>query len=387
MRRLLFVANGHGETAIAARIAAELARPDRGLFGLDLFPLVGTGSGAAPLTVVGPRRTLPSGGLVAMGNVRAFARDLGAGFLGLFARQLAFLGTLRAYDAVVAVGDVYALALALVARVPTVFVGTAKSVYVAPYGAFERTVLRRAHRIFVRDAATAERLRAQGVAAEAPGNVIVDLALGREGAPAGTWLGILPGSRDEAYADGTRLARVLRAVAQRSPDVGGLISLASTIDVERFGRALAADGWSISPERDPGRGGIAFEGRSGAARLLGWQGDLGPLFAASRAVLGQAGTANEQAAAAGLPVIALDRTDRRNGNAGSGADWYRMRQRRLLGDALLLVPRDPEPAATAIVALLADAERCRAMGVAGRVRMGPTGGTVAIAAAIEDLVR
>jgi hypothetical protein len=86
-------------------------------------------------------------------------------------------------------------------------------------------------------------------------------------------------------------------------------------------------------------------------------------------------------------VIALDRTDRRNGNAGSGADWYRMRQRRLLGDALLLVPRDPEPAATAIVALLADAERCRAMGVAGRVRMGPTGGTVAIAAAIEDLVR
>jgi uncharacterized protein (TIGR03492 family) len=144
--------------------------------------------------------------------------------------------------------------------VPTVFVGTAKSVYVAPYGAFERTVLRRAHRIFVRDAATAERLRAQGVAAEAPGNVIVDLALGREGAPAGTWLGILPGSRDEAYADGTRLARVLRAVAQRSPDVGGLISLASTIDVERFGRALAADGWSISPERDPG--GRAISGLS-----------------------------------------------------------------------------------------------------------------------------
>lgn len=387
MRRLLFVANGHGETAIAARIATELASPARGLFALDLFPIVGMGSGAAPLVVVGPRRTLPSGGLVAMGNVRAFARDLGAGFLGLFARQLAFLGSLSAYDAIVAVGDAYALALALVARLPTVFVGTAKSVYVAPYGAFERTLLRRAHRVFVRDVATAERLRAQGVAAEAPGNVIVDLALARDGVPAGAWLGILPGSREAAYTDGMRLARVLRVVAERRPEVGGLISLAPTVDVERFARTLAGDGWEIGAGPDARADGVAFEGRSGTARLLGWRGDLGPFFAASRAVLGQAGTANEQAAAAGLPVIALDRTDRPDGNAGRGADWYRMRQRRLLGDALMLVAREPASAGEAIVALLGDEERCRAMGAAGRERMGPTGGSIAIADAIADLVR
>ena len=29
---------------------------------------------------VGPQRAMPSGGLVAMGNVRAFARDIGAGW-------------------------------------------------------------------------------------------------------------------------------------------------------------------------------------------------------------------------------------------------------------------------------------------------------------------
>ncbi len=378
MRRILFVANGHGETAIAARIAVELARPGPGgLFALDLFPVVGIGAGAAPLAVVGPRRTLPSGGLVAMGNVRAFARDLGAGFAGLFARQVAFLLTLAAYDAVVAVGDAYALALAFAARLPTLFVGTAKSVYVAPYGPFERTLLRRALRIFVRDDATAEQLRSRGVPAEAPGNVIVDLIGAPAGAPAGTWLGLLPGSREEGYADGVRLSRVVRALAAGRPDVGGLLSLAPTLDAGRFANALAGDGWDVSAGEGAPGAGVVFTARSGAARLAAWRGDLGPLFAASSAVLGQAGTANEQAAAAGLPVVALD---------GAGADWYRMRQRRLLGEALLLVPDRPAEAAAAIASLLGDAGRLRAMSQAGRERMGPPGGAVAIALAIAEAV-
>lgn len=376
MRRILFVANGHGETAIAARIAVELARPGpAGLFALDLFPLVGIGAGAAPLAVVGPRRSLPSGGLVAMGNVRAFARDLGAGFAGLFARQVAFVLKLAAYDAVVAVGDAYALALAFGARLPTVFVGTAKSVYVAPYGPFERTLLRGALRIFVRDDATANQLRGCGVPAEAPGNVIVDLIGEPAGAPAGTWLGLLPGSREEAYADGVRLARVVQALAARRPDVGGLLSLAPTLDAGRFANTLARNGWDVSAAESAPDAGVVFTARSGAARLAAWRGDLGPLFAASCAVLGQAGTANEQAAAAGLPVVALD---------GAGADWYRMRQRRLLGDALLLVPERPTEAAAAIASLLEDAARRQAMSEAGRERMGPPGGAVAIAHAIAE---
>ncbi|MBD5635753.1 MAG: hypothetical protein IAI49_14895, partial [Candidatus Eremiobacteraeota bacterium] len=337
MRRMLFVTNGHGETAIAARIAAEIARLGAGTLGLDLFPVVGLGGGAAPLTVVGPRRTMPSGGLVAMGNVRAFSRDLAAGFVGLFARQLAFLTSLPEYDAVVAVGDAYALALALCARKATIFVGTAKSVHVAPYGPLERVLMRRALRTFVRDAETAERLRSQGVAAEAPGNVIVDLiGPASEEAPAGIWLGLLPGSREAAYADGVHLARVARELGKLRPDVGGLFSVAPTLEAGRFASALAADGWELAPSSGAE---IAFCARSGPSRLLGWRGDLGGLLASSVAVLGQAGTGNEQAAACGVPVVALDRTER--SRTGGGADWYRMRQRRLLGDALLLAPADP----------------------------------------------
>jgi uncharacterized protein (TIGR03492 family) len=376
MRRLLFVANGHGETAIAARIAAELERRTTAPLGLDLFPLVGTGAGAAPLGVVGPRCPMPSGGLVAMGNLRAFSRDLRAGFATLLARQLGFLWSRHArYDVVLAIGDAYALALAFAARARTVFVGTAKSVYVAPYGPFERILLRRAELAFVRDEPTAQRLRAQHVDARAPGNVIVDLVDDAAPLGPGRWLGILPGSREDAYADGVRLARVVRALAGLVPDLCAAFSIAPTLEAERFARALAGDGWSI----DAGGGARPFEARADGARLTGWSGPFGALLGASVAVLGQAGTANEQAAALGVPVIAL-------GAEGAREDWYRMRQRRLLGDALAIVPPDPQRAAAAIAALLADDALLERMRAAGPARMGGRGGAEAIAKAVLELV-
>jgi len=379
VRRILFVANGHGENAIAARIAMATQRAAHEPLGLDLLPLVGEGTADAPAgapALVGPRRTMPSGGLVAMGNVGAFARDARAGFARLFAAQWRFLRTAAArYDAVVAVGDVYALGLAFLAGRRTVFVGTAKSVYVAPYGRLERTLLRRALRVFVRDEPTARMLCARRVAAQAPGNVIVDLIDEAPAALPGTWLGILPGSREAAYADGLRLARVARELAALRPSCGGLFSLAPTLDPGRFRAELAGDGWDVSA---PATGDVAFEARAGTAHLVAWHGSYGALLRASVAVLGQAGTANEQAAAFGLPVIAL------GGRASSG-DWYRTRQRRLLGEALQLVAPEPRLAATAVNELLGDEARLRRMGDAGRKRMGPAGGAAAIARAILDI--
>jgi uncharacterized protein (TIGR03492 family) len=372
MSAVLFVSNGHGEAAIAERIGAELRAAARGPLALEHLPLVGEGAGGEVLRPVGPRRDLPSGGLVAMGNVRNFARDLRAGFALLLAAQIGFLRAGRTrYACTVAVGDVYALLLALLSGVRTVFVGTAKSVYVAPYGAFERRVLRRAARIFVRDRATAERLRAQGVPAEAPGNVIVDLLRDDRVPPPGAWLGVLPGSRLAAYRDGVRLASVVRALGSRRPPVEALFSVAPTLDAERFARALAADGWSVEPGAD------AFEARAPGAHLVAWNGPLGGLLRRSRLVLGQAGTANEQAAACGVPVAALE--------SGGRMDWYRMRQRGLLGEALALVPSDPEAGAAALAELLADEPRLARMAAAGRERMGEPGGAAAIARAILEL--
>ena len=386
MRRILFVSNGHGENAIAERIARELRAIARVPFGLDHLALVGEPSNGV-LATVGPRRTLPSGGLVAMGNVRALTRDLRAGFVGLFASQIRFLRREGGrYDCVVAVGDVYALALARFARRPVIFVGTAKSVYVAPYGPLERRFLRGAARVFVRDSATAERLRAQGVAADAPGNTIVELADGAPPLPeelaGNSFIGILPGSRASAYLDAVRLCGVIRALGERVAPAHALLSIAPSLGPDRFAAALAEDGWIVEPAVSSDA--IAFRAHAGGATLLGWRGPLGTLLAASRLILGQAGTANEQAAAAGLPVVALDAGQRLAARA-PGDEWYRMRQRRLLGDALALVPPSPGPAAAAIAELLADSVRLERMRVAGRERMGPRGGSRAIANAIVEV--
>jgi len=374
-RRALFVTNGHGEVSIAERIAEAVRAADPGL-AVDHFPLVGEGLAGPAMREVGPRRTMPSGGLVAMGNVRAFARDLGAGFVTLFFAQLRFLRAARGtYGLVVAVGDSYALALALAARLPTLFVGTAKSAYVAPYGPFERTLLRRARRVFVRDDRTAADLREHAVAsASAPGNVIVDLLRADDPALPGEWIGLLPGSREAAYADAVRLARVVRALGAERPGAKALLSIAPTLDSARVAAGLAADGWRIADGGDD----VPFVATAPGAELDAWSGGLGAFLRASRIAIGQAGTANEAAAACGVPVVALDDA------AGAGGRWYRMRQRRLLGEALEIVAAEPAVAAAAVAGLLADEPRLARMRAAGRERMGRPGGAEAIA---DEVVR
>jgi tetraacyldisaccharide 4'-kinase len=354
---VLFITNGHGEASIAARIARDV----RALAPLatEHLALVGERFGDADFPDVGPQRAMPSGGLVAMGNVQAFARDLGAGWLGLFAAQLRFLAKVRGrYAAVVAVGDAYAAALARRAGLPWVFVGTAKSEYVAPYAALERHIVSAAARIFVRDAATADALRRRGLRAEAPGNVIVDLLASerRYDWPGPVRIALLPGSRERAYADAGRIADIAERVAARVPGAAVVLSIAPGLDAARFAPLF---------ERHPAIG-VWFEG-------------IGGILAGATLAIGQAGTANEAAAASGIPVVALELTgDRRSG-------WYRMRQERLLADAMLVVPGDPEAAADAIVALLNDPARRERMGATGRERMGPSGGAAAIARAVVDL--
>jgi uncharacterized protein (TIGR03492 family) len=96
-------------------------------------------------------------------------------------------------------------------------------------------------------------------------------------------------------------------------------------------------------------------------------------------VLGQAGTANEAAAAAGVPIVAFERNvDRKSG-------WYRRRQRGLLGDALIVAPASLPEAVEVVRALLSDSARRERMGRAGRAQMGEPGAARKIASCIASL--
>ena len=197
---------------------------------------------------------MPSGGLIAMGNVGNLMRDLRAGLLPLVASQRRFLRRVRgSYDVAVAVGDVYALAMTLRARSSTVFVGTAKSVSVARYGAFEERMLARAKACFVRDEATAQTLRRHGLSVEPGANVIVDLFApdddpAVEAATAGfaTTLALFPGSRVSAYDDAVFLLQVLREIAGSRPEIGAMLSIARGLDAGRFAADAQRAGWEVS---------------------------------------------------------------------------------------------------------------------------------------------
>ncbi|MBV8637363.1 MAG: hypothetical protein JO322_04710 [Candidatus Eremiobacteraeota bacterium] len=378
--RLLFVSNGYGEIAIADRIAEEVKRlvPDAQI---DHVALVGN-SRARFMNEVGPRRVMPSGGLIAMGNVANIVRDVRGGLLGLTLAQRRFLKSARnRYDGVVAVGDVFALLMTLAAHTPTTYVGTAKSVLVAPYGAMERRAIKRASNVFVRDTATAEHLRRNGVHAVAPGNVIVDLFEVEDDpradeAVAGydPAIAVFPGSRDSAYEDGEFLMRVIARCAHERPLLGAVFSVAPMLDPKRFA-AVARDAGLGVRERDDER--IPFEALLGERVVLrAWRGEIGVLLRRVTLVVGQAGTANEAAAAAGVPVMAFELT------ADRKTHWYRMRQHGLLGEALTVLPADVGVASNGVLDLLDNESRRARMGAVGRNRMGPPGGAAAIARAI-----
>ncbi len=379
MSGVLFVSNGHGEGAIAARIAMEL-RTIRPLE-TDHFALVGEGEAQQCLREVGPRRRMPSGGLIAMGNVRAIAADMAGGLPALTIAQLHYLRRIRgAYRVAVAVGDVWALFMALRARAAaTVFVGTAKSVYVAPYGSLEERVLRKARAVFVRDRATAQRLEAHGVPAQ-PANVIADLADTRVPAPQelpfDPAFALFPGSRAQAYADAVFLCGVVRAVQRTRGGFGALLSIAANLAVDRFTQALAQAGWDVRMLRGELEPFALFDDEREIVRA--WRGPIGAALAGARLALGQAGTANEAAAAAGIPVVAFVPARERGGR------WYRRRQAALLNGALALVEREPAKAAAYVRALLDDPERLREMGEAGQRRVGPRGART-IASRIAEL--
>ncbi|HET6780826.1 MAG TPA: hypothetical protein VFH67_01890, partial [bacterium] len=102
---------------------------------------------------------------------------------------------------------------------------------------------------------------------------------------------------------------------------------------------------------------------------------FGPAVRAADVVIGLAGTANEQAAGLGKPVVVFPIT-----GAQYTARFMRL-QHRLLGDALVPV-RDRHDAVAAVLRLLDDASERARRGEAGRERMGEPGAVPRIASAL-----
>lgn len=379
-RPVLFVSNGYGEDVIAAGIVEALLR--RGVRVMAL-PLVGEGHAYARVgaELVGPRELMPSGGLI-MENWARFFTDVGAGLWRLTSGQIRTLrGLAPSLGAVVAVGDTYPVVLAgLFSSRRVIMVGTAKSNYFYPYSAIERAVFKRhCAVVFARDEPTAATLRAQGVEARWVGNCMMDL-LGQSGEPLpldgeGDVIAVLPGSRKTAYTDLPVLLDAMVRLGAARP-FRWVTALADSVETPALAGAAGA-GWSLEPAE-----GTGVDGRlvGHGQRVLLVRGRFGDVLHASRMVIGQAGTGNEQAVGLGRPVVSFDS----EGKAKPG--WYRARQIGLLGDSMAVVPRSGEAIAAEVLAVLDDGERFARMQQIGYERMGPPGACDAIASCVAEII-
>lgn len=394
--RVLFISNGHGEDVIAARIISNLIK----ITSLQIMalPIVGMGVAYAEhrIPILFKGYNLPSGGFVRNG-FHNLMMDLRAGLFGLLKGQIRALQQARRdVDLVVCVGDVLLIILAgLYLRRPIIFIPTAKSDYIAPHWRVERWLMRRlCVKIFTRDVVTARSLASRGLPAEFYGNVMMDCldyhGTDLQGTENHWTIGVLPGSRLEAYENMADIAEVVLAFQKLieyradSRPARYLVALAGALSVAEIAGRLLPKEWVFQePDRNEANRGVVghldYQGDRSGIRLTFAQGRFADILAASILVIGLAGTGNEQAVGLGKPVVTF---------VGRGTQFtvkFVKTQQKLLGEAIRVVDRNPETVAAAIFHILTDHSLRRRMVEVGRERMGATGGAQQIAVAIGAL--
>jgi uncharacterized protein (TIGR03492 family) len=394
--RLLLVSNGHGEDVIAATLARRLR-----VAGFDpvATPLVGRGRAydAAGVEVLGPRDEHPSGGYLLSGP-RALIGDLRAGWLGSTrarwrslraaagpAAGSRFAGLVAGHAAgpvvgCVVVGDWYALTSAWAnVRVPVFYLPSAISVLAwppdapawrAPFGPWERRLMARAAAVYPRDEATASWLQARAVpGVDYLGNPMLDAIDGdAEVGIDPPYLLLLPGTRGDA---GYSLPRMLEACRRLRDEPAAVVAWAGA------DAPPEADGWALVGT-GASRGVIAHYRHPDGTQVAVATGAYATLVAGARAALSTSGTAAEQCAGLGIPIV---------GFVTPGPQYretFARAQRRALGDALTLTSSAPEELAVAVRRALHDVEARERAKVAGRRAMGVPGGADRVA---RDIAR
>jgi hypothetical protein len=353
MKKILYITNGHGEDLVAAELIKRLGKK----FDATALPLVGEGKTFDPLGVriIGPKNKLPSGGF-SLRNPLYLMQDIYAGLIGNTLEQIGTLKELRGeFDLIVAIGDIVPVIAAMVVKTPFIFVGVNKSDYYKHFGyrytPWEKLLLQRyARKVFVRDKITETNLKRHGIkvtSAEYVGNPLMDCfdKLPEELSKDQNTkiIGLLPGTRDDAR-----------------------------LNLEDFEK-IADDLPKLKNHHDVNLKFIVATPLNNVPKNMEKK-TFVELLAEADLVIGLSGTANEQAAGVGIPVVSF---------YGRGSQYnkrFAEAQKQLLGDALSLV-RDDEPISVAaeIRQLLRHPAKMKQMSETGKKRMGEPGGTDKIA--------
>ncbi len=399
---LLILSNGHGEDAIAARIA-EAWQELTPAAELAALPLVGEGYAfqRLALPILGKVQTLPSGGFIYMDG-RQLWRDLRGGLIGLtLAQYQAVQGWRQKGGKILAVGDIVPLLLAWLSGCDYGFVGTAKSEYYrrdekdwlpstrwlakqmgSDYYPWERWLMRspRCQAVFPRDTLTAQTLQTFGIPAVSAGNPMMDglnpdfspPAFPKNYLPQGVLL--LPGSRPpEAWENWQLILQAVQALITQWPQHPWqfLAAISPSLTIEPFQTSLAQYAWQSSSSPHPS---LTFS--QGPAKLQLSQTAYSDFLHQAHLAIALAGTATEQFVGLGKPVFSLP---------GKGPQFtltFAQRQTYLLGPSVVLV-ENPQALPQAVLNLFQNPEHLAAIAQNGRQRLGQPGAAQKIAVHLQ----
>jgi len=388
--RLLLVSNGHGEDLSGAQLGAALQA--RGAEVLAL-PLVGDGGAyrQAGLAIAGRTRSYSTGGLGYASFAGRMAEIVQGQVLYLLRRSWRLWREARQADGLVVVGDVIPVLLAWLTGKPVVTYLVAYSSHYEgrlrlPWPCGPCLASRRFRAVFSRDALTASDLSQQlGRMVQFLGNPFMEGISAATTSPQQRSVLLLPGSRlPEAQLNLERMLALLEqlpASQQQTSFEAALVRDLGSAALEALARQR---GWQLSA--DASRSEQLVLQRQGLQLRCCW-GQFQTLLPQAKVVISMAGTASEQAAGLGIPVLQL---------AGHGPQFtagFAEAQRRLLGPAIHCAPGavdDPatlQASAHLLKELLAlpstELERYRTEGLQ---RLGTSGGTSRMARAILDAV-
>lgn len=355
--QLIVASNGYGEDAIGVELAKKI-KSKFSSANVRAFSFVGTGKQyeEAGIPVVSPSIDMPSGGVIKYSFIDLLD-DLRHGLGNAIRSQLERLHEMTdVYRTPVCVGDIYLMLNMLWGQgMRPVLVATAKSVHLHGHLSIEEWLLRKRSRIvWTRDAETAKSLKEVGVNAVFEGNPVMDL-LGEATSTVSVWpdkgfkVMLLPGSRQRAYDDVKLILDAALELSNRLECSFAMV-LAPTISAKKIKSALPE--WDLS---DDGNYLIC-----GETEVFMYSGPVATVAKGAEILIGLGGTANQLCAGLGIPVISIIETGK-------------LRQKKLLKEAEILVPPDYKSLADATEKVLVTPELYKEMSEAGIRHLGSIG--------------
>ena len=381
-KNICVIANGYAEEMMASKLMSEIRKELQTQNKLENFQFVGgslVSSGRwyeeEQFATFFTGGMTPSGGFPTR-SFSGFLADLGA---GAFLTPFKFKSIIKGWskynlDIIIVVGDFLLMALTIPAlrnnkNVPMVFIPTAKSDYIQAHFKIEKKYIKKYATIsFPRDQITADDFSAYGINAQYHGNLMQDLLDPKTPIISSKEpvVALLPGSREESYGN---LEMTLSLLPNIKTPIHWAFVQAGSLKKETVNEVFLHKGWKCT---------------NLDADIPIWEKNSQKVYCypstkfdtvALSCIFGisLAGTAGEQIAGLGKPIIGFKGTGPQSTNR-------RMEDNaKLLGKSFIYVESYPSGVITEIEKLISNSEERDRLGAIGISHMGNLGGTSSIA--------